>query len=267
MRLLKGIFHVHSLYSYDSSVSLSEWKALFKSEGLAFAVMTEHSGDFADGYYSRYLQECRDLSDDEFAFIPAVEYSCREGIELISVGNDFLIESPGAADVIDITGKNSGITVLPHPVKFRMIPYGVLKGLDGVELWNSHYNEKYAFHIKNHIVFKKLKAANKHLLPFAGIDAHSKSDYVKLHLFVNAASLDNKEILRALKSGDYYIKRGDFIINSSGDINKLDLFIYGMIIGPVYRISKYILKKIWKTLEASGVKFPDDFKRKVKKIF
>jgi len=75
------------------------------------------------------------------------------------------------------------------------------------------------------------------------------------------------EALFETKSGDYYIKRGDFILNSSGDINKLDLFIYGMIIGPVYRISKYILKKIWKTLEASGVKFPDDFKRKVKKIF
>ena len=267
MQLLKGIFHVHSLYSYDASVSLADWKVLFKSEGLAFAVLTEHSKDFTDDSYRRYLQECLYLSDDEFSFIPAVEYNCNEGIELISVGTDSLIKSSSASDIIDITGKNGGITILPHPVKFRHIPFNILRNLDGVELWNSHYNEKYAFRIKNYIVFRKLRDINNHILPFAGIDAHSESDYVNLHLFVNAIALNTKEIIKGLKSGDYYIKKGSLIINSRADINKFDLFIYGLIIGPVYRIIKFFLKKMWKLLEVSGVKFPDNFRRKVKKIF
>lgn len=258
---------MHSLYSYDSSVSLSDWKELFKSEGLAFAIMTEHSRDFTNESYSRYLQECRYLSDNEFTFIPAVEYDCREGIELISVGTFFLIESTAATDIIDITGKNGGITVLPHPVKFRKIPFDMLRNLDGVELWNSHYNERYAFHIENYIIFRKMRSANKHTLPFAGVDAHSRSDYVKLHFFVDSISLNKKEIIKALKSGDYYIRKGSLIINSSADISNLNLFLYGIILGPVYRFVKFSLKKIWKALEKSGIRFPDNLREKLKKIF
>lgn len=138
---LRGIFHFHSCYSFDSITSIKSIADVIERNKFDFAVLTDH--DNIEGCFAlRDELQKRDLQVD----VPvAVEYSTDVG-DIIVVGIEKYLEFSSADDLLRKVSEHAGITILPHPYDGHNLTEEIINKFDVIEIFNGRsipqHNEK-----------------------------------------------------------------------------------------------------------------------------
>lgn len=140
---MKADLHIHSVSSPDGTLSPAEIKALCLQKGITAAAICDHdiSPDSA-------------LRDDDFLWIPAIEYSTDKGHLLGLFLERSVPENPGRIPFAE-AAKNihdaGGICVLAHPFertgkseKRAQEIEALLPLIDGIEILNGRADYKFA---------------------------------------------------------------------------------------------------------------------------
>jgi len=225
---IKGLCHLHSKYSHDGEIPLSELKESLKKQGFHFLLMTEHIRDFSSERIGEILKECRSLSDEQFIIVPGLELEGR-GEHFLAIGI-----SESAREHNNLTGLRSSGTIIvwAHPYKIK--PENVPEfPIDGLEIWNSCYDGKFVPRWRALKLLNKLRQKNN-VLAYGGIDFHRFSHLGGPFLVVGVEKLSEREILENLKRGKFFIQRGAIAVNSDGTMRPGQK-IKTVLLSPIFR--------------------------------
>jgi len=215
--MLKGVLHIHSTYS-DGEFSLAQLRDLFAAAGCRFACITDHA-DALDGRHQAYRRECEARSDERFCFVPGLEYGCVERMHVLGYGVTAPIPSIDPEAVIRRIRELGGLAVIAHPrdaafaaiERFEPLP-------DGIEVWNSKYDGRYAPRPGTFALLDRLRARRADLRAFYGQDLHWKRQYRGLFTLVEADRPEPRAILAALRAGRFTAIKGGRRLPATGDV-------------------------------------------------
>lgn len=127
---MRGLFHVHTYYSFDSLLSPSRVVSFAQKKGISILAVTDH--DTINGSLeARKFARAKGLE-----VIIGAEYSTEKGDIIGLFLKDELL--PGNSKrVIAGIKEQGGLVVLPHPVRLRDIDENLMKAVDLVECYNS----------------------------------------------------------------------------------------------------------------------------------
>jgi hypothetical protein len=205
---ITGIFHIHSVYSYDSEFSLSRIKEILIQRGYSFGIICDHQNDFDEQRYRELRNECAGLSDSTFCLIPGLEFEFGS-VHILGVGMSSYFNPRDIAGCLDGIGSRSGLSVWAHPSLEdleKMNPY--LHLFNGVEVWSARYGSKYAPSVSLCSLIKKLNNA----FAYAGIDAHREDQMHDLYMKMEVEKIEVGAILTELKAGRYSLNFAKFQI-------------------------------------------------------
>jgi predicted metal-dependent phosphoesterase TrpH len=90
--MYKGVIHAHSTYS-DGEYTLTELRDVFVASGCTFVCMTDHAEYFDVEKVRSYRAECERLSDDQFVFVPGLEFTCERRMHILGYGVTELVST------------------------------------------------------------------------------------------------------------------------------------------------------------------------------
>ena len=214
-KTLRGMFHVHSHYSYDADNTIEDIAAFFKSKGYHFVCLTEHADDFNQDKMDAFLDACKENSCDDFIVIPGMEYRCTGEIHLLVIGSTTFYNAKSLFDIATRAHEGKILTVIAHPRGYEEnIDPAIIDLIDGIELWNGHKDSKIIPHYHTFNIFKKFRQTNPCLIALGGSDFHRLSSYFPLDTVIPDCELKMDSILDKLKGGDFYIEGRYFKIKS-----------------------------------------------------
>jgi len=186
--LLKIDLHVHTVYSYDSSITPKELVLYAKKHGLDGVAITDH--DRLDG-------ALKIMKETDFLIVPGMEITSLKG-HIIGLN----VQEPvppklSVEETVDRIHKAGGIAVACHPgTPFKgSLRKNVTSDFDAVEVINSsavpfRYSVKYAEKIASRLGKPRV----------AGSDAHYGPEIGYAYTVVDADS-DRDEIVKAIEKG------------------------------------------------------------------
>lgn len=202
--LTKGIFHVHTTYSYDGKISLEKLKEWCITHNVKIVFLTEHAESLNRKLWKKYEDECNKLSDNDVLLIPGLEVSCKDNHILLINPHEFYI-SNSSSEVIEFAKKNGITTVIAH-----VSPNSTINDVNLVEVWNKKYHG-IAPLLRNIVWFKKSIKSGKLFYALGGNDAHKLSDLKRAIYLVfpkqNLSKINEKsrdEIITLLRNGVFY---------------------------------------------------------------
>ena len=197
-----GALHLHSTYSYDGKLSLIELKQLFSKNGLSFACMTEHSDTLTAETAAAFVAECRALSDDSFVFVPGFEVPYKNA-HVLHVGATQFVTAFADATTLRAWRQVTPLVVLAHPVRNNFVVDETLADcLDGVEVWNQHYDGKRAPRPRSFTLLSALRK-KKPLIATGGIDLHRAEHFGSPLVQLELIELSETLVIAALKAGQF----------------------------------------------------------------
>ena len=215
---MKGVLHVHSTFS-DGELSLQQLREEYTRLGYRFACLTDHAEYFDERTAARYRDESEQLSDDEFRFIPGLEYECPERMHILGLGTTTLIETRDPERVIREIEGAGGISIIAHP---RTQDFGRVESLahaaTGIEAWNSKYDGRYAPRTETFTLIRRVRARRDRVRAFFGQDLHFRNQHMGLHVELQGAALERGSVLAALRDGRFSARSGDLRLASDGSL-------------------------------------------------
>ncbi len=214
--MLKGALHIHSTYS-DGEFTLGELRDVYLADGCRFACVADHADWFDDARLDAYVQECAALSDDRFLFIAGLEFPCAERMHVVGYGATRLVAAMAPSDVIAHIEACGGVSVIAHPrdahfewiAGFALLP-------QGVEVWNSKYDGRYAPRPGTFELVRRLQGRRPDLRAFYAQDLHWKTQYRGLIVHVDARTLSRDAVLGALSHGLFHGEKDGTHLPSDG---------------------------------------------------
>ena len=255
-----GALHLHSTHSYDGKLTLSELKALFQKNGLSFACMTEHSDTLTPETAAAFVTECRELSDDSFVFVPGFEVPYKNA-HVLHVGATQFIAAVADGSTLKEWRSVSPLVVLAHPVRNQFVVDEILaECLDGVEVWNQHYDGKRAPRPRSLELLRSLRQ-KKDLIATGGIDLHRAEHFGSPLVQLELPELSEASIITALKAGHFTFGNTQYTLGAKGAVAlplalrlKSALSIIVIIVG----------KSVNAALAAGGLSLPKSLKRVIR---
>lgn len=183
---MKGVFHIHTKYSFDTLMSPASIIKYIKSAGLDFAAITDH--DTIKG-----AVEANEIGD--IPIIIGAEYFTDKG-DVIGLFLTKEIETRKSTEVIAEIRKQGGIVVLPHPCREHKLDEELLSSVDIIEVFNSKCSVK-----ENQFAEELAEKYKK--LRIAGSDAH----FLKQLCLTEITLGNSKDMKEALRDGDFNISK------------------------------------------------------------
>ncbi|HEX4823340.1 MAG TPA: hypothetical protein VFV19_03435 [Candidatus Polarisedimenticolaceae bacterium] len=209
----RGIVHVHSSYSYDSTTPLAEIAALARREGLRFVVQTEHSNELTAAAHAEYRRETADLSGPDLLVVPAVEYASSDNaVHVLAVGIDEYFDDLARFDLsrlddlLERLARRGGASILAHPERAHAIdkiPAGTLSRFDGIEVWNGK-TDRWGPSPRALTALAASRSARP-AFATAGLDQHRLSDYRRVGLELPEAPCDAASLVALLRARRFEI--------------------------------------------------------------
>jgi hypothetical protein len=214
----KGALHIHSLYS-DGEWSLAELRELYLHDGCRFACVTDHADAFDAERASAYVAECARLSDASFLFVPGLEFSCTDRMHIVGYGVTALTPEVDPIKVMEHISASGGVSVIAHPKdahfawieQFERLP-------DGLEVWNSKYDGRYAPRPATFRLLERLRARRPDLRAFYGQDLHWQKQHRGLFVHLDTEAVSGASILDALRRGAFRGHKDGVWLPSDGAI-------------------------------------------------
>jgi len=217
MSASRGLVHVHSSYSFDSSTTLAEVKTLARGKGLSFVIQTEHSNEMTLDSHRRYLEEARGLADDRFFMLPGVEYATADNrIHVLVLGVDAFWEDLRlcpADRLVELLGRvrsAGGLSILAHPERADAIdrlPAGALGSIDGIEVWNGK-TDKLGPSPRGILEAMRRRRRGERVLALAGLDLHRPADHVPVGIETERAPAGESDLLAMIREARFRIYAG-----------------------------------------------------------
>jgi hypothetical protein len=208
---ISGVGHLHSQYSYDGKLSLTELREIFIAKGVRFALMTEHTDELTADAARSFIDDCRTASDDSFIFIPGFEVPYL-GTHILVIGARQYYENAQTAELLAKWKADGALLIMAHPHRNGYKTDAFLKeNLDGVEIWNSQYDgihapRAQAWHLREQLG----------IMAYGSIDLHRRAHANGPQLIMNVAALNQDEIMAKLRAGEFFIIRNGVSIDSNG---------------------------------------------------
>ena len=207
-RWLKGNLHTHtSPASGCGQISVEDCVELYVERGYDFLVISDHC------VYTRH-------ADDRITLIPGVEWNsesgCHTGVYSLDVSD---IEAAIAISDHDILLNNladtGALVVLNHP-NWQLRPHYRREELDekhqydGIEIYNGVIERLAGYSISTD-KWDYLLARGTRTLGFATDDSHRAEDIGFAAIHVRSKSRRPKDIMAAMKAGNFYASSGAVI--------------------------------------------------------
>jgi len=200
------IIHMHSIYSYDGTLTLKEIKTELLKYNISICFMTEHAHKgMTEEKYDTFVDECNTLSDANFKMIPGLEYNSADGPHVLVPNLYSFFQKTGKTvkEISEFAKKENTISILAHPKRQAYKVDQYFNVIDGIEIINTNY-EKIG-NIDHKKYFENI--LNRRLLKFFGLDMHLKEQFKDLENYVNTLE-SNKEIknitIEDIKNNEVY---------------------------------------------------------------
>ena len=263
---MKGAIHIHSTYS-DGEFTLAQLREVYLEAGCDFLCVTDHAEAFDRAKLKAYVDECRALSDDRFRLIAGLEYTCDNRMHVLGYGVTSLVTTTNPQEVIRHIESEGGVSVIAHPMdtafewieSFETLP-------DGIEAWNSKYDGRYAPRPSTFRLLKRLQQRKPRLLAFYGQDMHWKKQHRGLFNIIERRLSSREEVLVALARGDFYARKGELELPSSGNLSEDLLARFGRTNELAAR-KRRLIKRAKRMIDRVGLKVPAPVKSQLRRIF
>ncbi|HLG21718.1 MAG TPA: PHP domain-containing protein [Candidatus Manganitrophaceae bacterium] len=268
----KGALHLHSVFS-DGELALEALKERFKARGFDFLAMSDHAEMTTPEKMEGYVSRCRSLSDDAFLVIPGLEFAYPSAfapgsgrLHLLGFGLERLEREERPGPMIDAIHRMGGVAVLAHPYPLHYPDYAqILGSLDGLELWNTKYNGRFAPALWNYRLLQEARKLRPGIFGFYGIDFHWEAQYDRLEVWVEAERLTAPLILEGLSKGAFYAEKEGTILTSDGRLTRSQEVSFARV-ERVYRIWRKLVSGGGRPFKMFGMKIPQRLKAMARKI-
>jgi len=201
--MLKGLFHIHTKYSFDSIMSPEAVVKYAVKKGYSILAITDHNT-------IRGSLEARSYVERHYSGVEAIigaEYSTEKG-DIIGLLLKEEIKIGSAEEVIGHIRAQGGLSVLPHPYKGHRLDTELIEDCDIVEVYNSRADE-----LQNR---KALEMAHKYTKPaLVGSDAHFHNELgLATVTFTSTSSVLSDTLLSGERYFDVAPSRRYFILSS-----------------------------------------------------
>jgi predicted metal-dependent phosphoesterase TrpH len=220
MTRARGIIHVHSTYSYDSTTPLAEVAAMARRRGLAVVVQTEHSNEMTTASHALYRAEAARLSTEGVFIEPGVEYaSADNAIHVLVLGIEAFWQDLARFDLgriddlLNRVREGGGLSILAHPERAHALdklPPGVLHRFDGLEVWNGK-TDRWAPSPRALEALQSFQSNGRAAFATAGLDLHRIQDFVPVGLEFEGEPRTSRQILDALAQRRFKIFFGPIV--------------------------------------------------------
>ena len=264
--MLKAALHCHSTYS-DGEFTLRELREMFLKNDYQLVCMTDHAEWFEPEQLRAYVEECESLSDDEFRFLPGLEFECERKMHILGYGVPALAGSTEPEEVIKHIENQGGVSVIAHPgdsmfewiETFETLP-------SGIEVWNSKYDGPLAPRPRTFRLLHRLQQRKPEMKAFYGQDLHWRNQHRGLSNTLRCESSNQTAVLQALRAGDYNGVSEGTELPATGELPEALLGDYGRI-NDRYMRKQQVFKQVKKMSGGFGKKLPAPIKRRLRKIF
>jgi hypothetical protein len=224
-RILRGIVHVHSHYSYDGKHSLLEIAQAARQIDLDFVCMTEHSDTLDPDKVARFAGECEAQSSAEFLMIPGIEFTCQDNLHLLGIGLKSYKSSPDPVEMNEFIQEEGGISVIAHPLrKNYQMPPTLLSVVNGIEIWNVVYDGRFFPNPMALDLYSKARLSNLRLVAFLGRDLHRLRNFHQTFIQLDDCELEQPKVLDALRRGRFQSVSSWYRISATPNIGPLTRF-------------------------------------------
>lgn len=267
--MIRAALHVHSTFS-DGEFTLAELRETFRRAGCRLIGVVDHADAFdTSAKLERFVEACRELSDEEIRLIPGLEFECHNRLHIVGYGVTVPHASREPAEIIRHIAGQGGLSVIAHPKteyfdwirSFEVLP-------DGVEAWNSKYDGRGAPRPETFELIADLRSRRPDLRAFFGIDLHWRKQYRALHTLLSdkVRDLDRESVLAALRAGDFVGVAGDVRLGSDGRVpaDQLERFRARNRRGLRLRAA---LKRAKRLTDAVGLRPPAALKAQLRRLF
>jgi hypothetical protein len=266
--MLQGALHIHSTYS-DGEFSVAELRELYLAAGCRFACITDHADSFASDpqRLEAYRRECEARSDDRFRFIAGLEYTCVDRMHVLGYGATAPIESSDPEVVIAKIREQGGVAVVAHP---KDAAFAAIEGFDplpdGIEVWNSKYDGRYAPRPGTFALLARVKTRRSDVRAFYGQDLHWRRQYRGLFTLVDSPTTERLDVLAALAAGRFTALKDGQQLPSDGAVDASLLAAFARVHQRSQRLRTWMRQaKLW--VEGAGVTVPRPIKAQLRRIF
>lgn len=201
--MLKGLFHIHTKYSFDSIMSPEAVVKYAVKNGYSILAITDHNT-------IRGSLEARSYVERHHSRIEAIigaEYSTEKG-DIIGLLLKEEIKMGSAEEVIGHIRAQGGLVVLPHPYKGHHLDTELIDDCDIVEVYNSRADE-----LQNRTALEMAHTYTKPAL--VGSDAHFHNELgLATVTFTSTSSMLRDILLNSERYFDVAPSRRYFIIAS-----------------------------------------------------
>jgi hypothetical protein len=262
----KGALHIHSTYS-DGERTLEELRDVFIRAGCRFACVTDHADCFDLGKLRTYADECISLSDNTFRFIAGLEYGCANGMHILGYGTTTAIDSIDPQVVIRSIRDSGGIAVIAHPKEEAFAWIRSFDELpDGIEVWNTKYDGRYAPRPATFALFGELQARRPDMTAFYGQDLHWRRQYCGMFVEIACDQNDAAPILTALRRGAYAAVKDGMHLPSNGIIASETMARFAEAQARSQRFRRYA-KRAKQWADSFGIVVPAAMKAQLRRMF
>jgi predicted metal-dependent phosphoesterase TrpH len=252
----------------DGEFTLAELRDLYVAAGCRFACVTDHADCFDDeAKLQAYARECDERSDDRFRFIAGLEYTCVDRMHILGYGVTAPIASTDPETVIRHIIRHGGVAVVAHPKDTAFPAIEAFEPApDGIEVWNSKYDGRYAPRPATFALLARVKARHPGTHAFYGQDLHWRRQYRNLFTVLHADRFGREDVLQALRAGDYAAEKGDVRLPSNGVLDPALLGSFERVHGRSHRMRQWTKRaKGW--AEGLGLSVPVSVKAQLRRIF
>lgn len=179
MSALLGAFHMHSDYSHDGLDSLEQLREVSIERGIGWVGLTDHAEDLDVELFAEYVRHCAALSDEQFAFVPGLEFRfpTARGVHLLALDVTEWMTPTTPEEFFTDAARAARFTILAHPVLCRYAPPAVVRErIDAIEVWNTRYNTRYLPDPRAIDLFRSIAAARPEIVATVGLDQHDTRD-------------------------------------------------------------------------------------------
>jgi len=265
-RVFRGAMHVHTTFS-DGELTLSELRRTFESAGCQFLFVSDHADSLTLESVEAYRRDCAAWSDDRFVFVPSLEYTCDQRMHILGYGATALTTTSDPEEVIRHIRAVGGIAVIAHPkdTAFEWIE-SFTELPDGIEVWNSKYDGKYAPRPQTFRLLHRLEARRPSTLAFYGQDYHWRTQPRVVFVNVEATSLTPDALRSALGAGAFEAVKGDLHLPANGAVNDAQLAEFGIANARSRRV-KRLLGALKNVAGSFGATVPEPLKAHLRRYF
>lgn len=223
MKLLRGIIHVHSTYSYDGRHSLAEIVEYGRQRGYDFVGMSDHADTFDSARMAQYVSECRQVSNPGCALIEGLEFTCGNDLHILGLGIQRYTPTRDPLTAIDFIHQEGGIAIVAHPIRYDyQIPPDIAGAADGIEVWNASYDGRFVPNLRSLRLLRAMRRdGHKAIRAFGGPDLHRIGDHHTVEITVACSEAGPAAILDALKCGRFTLFNPYFRVPADGELGVL----------------------------------------------